>query len=416
MSWQNSFIIDIVLEGKGNLVSGPFGSNISRKFFVEKGIPVIRGNNLPKDNSKFYDDGFVFITEEKAYELRNCIALSDDILFTSAGTVGDVGIIPTNVKFEKYIISNKQIRLRVNTKIVIPIFVYFWLKQTHIKKTIENLNTGSSIPLLTLGSVKKIPISFPNLKTQKSIADIISTYDDLIENNLKRIKLVEQAAQNIYKEWFVNMRFPDHENSPIDQETGLPEGWKEKELSNLVSFLGGFAFKSKTYVNNGRFRVITIKNVGDKIFNTSVGNFVDEIPPKLKEHCFISEGDILLSLTGNVGRSCIAFGENNLLNQRVAKIKAVNNNWSPYIYWMFNDIKLFSLMNNLATGSAQQNLSPIKLAKQNVIIPDELIIDSYCEKVNSFFNQIILLNKSIIKLKSARDILLPRLMNQTIEV
>ena len=312
--------------------------------------------------------------------------------------------------------SNDVIIFKTTSQKIYSKFLYYQLSQNRFFDFMMAGANGTKMPRGNKKSIPNFEFLLPPLQTQKYISEILSAYDDLIENNLKRIKLLEQAAQNIYKEWFVNMRFPGHENKPIDRETGLPEGWKEKELSNLVSFLGGFAFKSKTYVNNGRFRVITIKNVGDKIFNTSVGNFVDEIPPKLKEHCFISEGDILLSLTGNVGRSCIAFGENNLLNQRVAKIKAVNNNWSPYIYWMFNDRKLFSLMNNLATGSAQQNLSPIKLAKQNVIIPDELIIDSYCEKVNSFFNQIILLNKSIIKLKSARDILLPRLMNQTIEV
>lgn len=392
---------------------------------------VITGNTPPKKNPEFYGDAYKFIkptdmnigerftpeTEEYyslvAYEkYRKSLIPSKS---TCVVTIGSIGKKMTMTNQECFV--NQAVNAIIPNKNYNPFFVYYSIK--NILPKVKKADTGASSGRenVSKSNFMSLTIKAPKcLQTQSQIANILCSYDDQIENNLKRINLLEQAAQNIYKEWFVNMRFPGHENTSIDRETGLPEGWKEKELSNLVSFLGGFAFKSKTYVNNGRFRVITIKNVGDKIFNTSVGNFVDEIPPKLKEHCFITEGDILLSLTGNVGRSCIAFGENNLLNQRVAKIKAVNNNWSPYIYWMFNDIKLFSLMNNLATGSAQQNLSPIKLAKQNVIIPDELIIDSYCEKVNSFFNQIILLNKSIIKLKSARDILLPRLMNQTIEV
>ena len=275
---------------------------------------------------------------------------------------------------------------------------------------------GANIQNINTEIARKTKIKLPPLQTQKRIADILSAYDDLIENNLKRIKLLEQAAQNIYTEWFVNLRFSGHKNTPINEDTGLPAGWEEKEISTIITFLGGYAFKSKTYITNGKYRVITIKNVGDKVFNASVGNTVDSIPEKMKEHCKIIEGDILLSLTGNVGRSVIAYGENNLLNQRVAKIEPINTRWLPYIYWMFNDNKMFSLMNSLATGAAQQNLSPVKLAKEKVVIPSESVIDLYCLKANSVFKQIILLNKQNQKLKAARDILLPRLMNRTIEV
>jgi len=293
-----------------------------------------------------------------------------------------------------------------------PKFIYYLLKELNI----DQYNGAAAVPGLDRNVLHLIKCSIPPLQTQKRIADTLSAYDDLIENNLKRIKLLEQAAQNIYKEWFVNLRFPGHENTPINEETELPEGWKEKEISSIVSFLGGYAFKSNTYIENGEYRVITIKNVGDKVFNTSIGNSVDSTPNKMKEHCKIIEGNILLSLTGNVGRSCIAYGENNLLNQRVAKIVPTNKNWLPYIYWMFNDNKMFSLMNNLATGAAQQNLSPVKLAKEKVVIPSESIIELYCSKAKSVFKQIILLNKQNQKLKAARDILLPRLMDRTIEV
>lgn len=409
MSWEEVLIGDNcqVLSAK----------RIFAKDYVASGIPFYRSKEIIYKAFNQFENDEVFIKEERFNEIKNKFGAPKrgDVLISSVGNRSGISYW-VKEEYDFYFKDGNLIWFRnFNDKMSSKYLVYFLNSELGQAK-INNMFIGAAQKALTIEGVKRIKLSLPPSKTQKRIADILSAYDDLIENNLKRIKLLEQAAQNIYKEWFVNMRFPGHENTLIDQETGLPEGWKEKELSNLVSFLGGFAFKSKTYVNNGKFRVITIRNVGDKIFNTSVGNFVDEIPPKLKKHCFISEGDILLSLTGNVGRSCIAFGENNLLNQRVAKIKAVNNNWSPYIYWMFNDRKLFSLMNNLATGSAQQNLSPIKLAKQNIIIPDELIIDLYSEKVNSFFNQIILLNKSIIKLKSARDILLPRLMNQTIEV
>jgi type I restriction enzyme S subunit len=336
-----------------------------------------------------------------------------DIIMCEGGEAGRCAIWK-NAKI-KMMYQKALHRIRTKKNIDSGFLFYQFLNMGNNGK-FEAYYTGATIKHLPLQILKKIPISIAPLQTQKRIADILSAYDDLIENNLKRIKLLEQAAQNIYKEWFVNLRFPGHEDTLINEETGLPLGWEEKEISSIVSFLGGYAFKSNTYIENGEYRVITIKNVGDKVFNTSVGNSVDSTPDKMKEHCKIIEGNILLSLTGNVGRSCIAYGVNNLLNQRVAKIVPTNKNWLPYIYWMFNDNKMFSLMNNLATGAAQQNLSPVKLAKEKVVIPSESIIELYCSKAKSVFKQIILLNKQNQKLKAARDILLPRLMNRTIEV
>ena len=404
MSWKKVLLDEVIIEP----VIDNRGRNPST--YTDSGIPVIDNfmikgrKNINLDEAKRFIDENTFKTF-----IRKYIEPKDIIITLVGHGVGNVSQAPK----QKAVIIQNTVGLRTNDKIVDD-FLFFNLILN--KEKIMNLNRGSAQPSVKVGDLKKLIINLPPLQTQKRIADILNTYDDLIENNLKRIKLLEQAAQNIYKEWFVNLRFPGYENTPINEETGLPVGWEEKELKSIVDFLGGFAFKSKTYVENGKYKVITIKNVEDKVFNTSVGNSVNSIPLKLKEHCKIVEGDILLSLTGNVGRSCIAYGKNNLLNQRVAKIKPINENWLPYVYWMFNDNKMFSLMNNLATGAAQQNLSPVKLAKEKVVIPSESIVELYCSKANSIFKQIVLLNKQNQKLKAARDILLPRLMNRTIEV
>ena len=114
-----------------------------------------------------------------------------------------------------------------------PKFIYYFLHQFDFK----NLNGGVAVPTLNRNILSSINVKYPkSLQTQKRIADILSAYDDLIENNLKRIKLLEQAAQNIYKEWFVNLRFPGHENTPINEETGLPEGWEEKTISDVMEY------------------------------------------------------------------------------------------------------------------------------------------------------------------------------------
>ena len=133
-NWRIVKVEDIINPDKASLVSGPFGSNIGKRFFVDNGVPLIRGNNLTLGIKKFIDDGFVYITEEKAHELKNCQALSGDIIFTAAGTLGQVGLIPKISKYPKYVISNKQLRLRNCNKRMalarIPIFLVFLAKDS----------------------------------------------------------------------------------------------------------------------------------------------------------------------------------------------------------------------------------------------------------------------------------------------
>ena len=234
--WRELTAEDIAAPGDGNIVSGPFGSNISRKFFVEEGVPVIRGNNLTLGDKKFVDEGYVFVTEQKAHELRNCEAVAGDLVFTAAGTLGQVGLIPNGSRFPRYIISNKQLRLRCDTAEVAPDYLYYWFSSPHMRQYIINQNVGSSVPLITLGVLRHLPILLRPLPTQRKIAAILSAYDDLIENNTRRIAILEKMAQLLYREWFVHFRFPGHESVPMaDSEVGsIPEGWRVVQISGMV--------------------------------------------------------------------------------------------------------------------------------------------------------------------------------------
>ena len=133
----NSTLEQICLHENRAIISGPFGSNISSKYFVDTGIPVIRGNNLSLNFDKFYDEGFVFVTKEKADELK-CYAYRDDLIFTAAGTIGQVGLIPQNSQYEEYVISNKQIRARIDTKKIDLLYAYYWYSSPWIKSLLIN--------------------------------------------------------------------------------------------------------------------------------------------------------------------------------------------------------------------------------------------------------------------------------------
>ena len=207
---------DLAASGR-SVISGPFGSNIGKRFFQDQGIPIIRGNNLTTDYRKFIDDGFVFLTEEKANEL-NADAIKGDLIFTAAGTIGQVGMIPKEASFERYVISNKQLRFRVDPQKADPEFIYAWLASPWILKTIINRNTGSTVPLINLGIIRSLPVLLPeNVSEQQKIAAVLSALDAKIDCNNRINTELEAMAKTLYDYWFVQFDFP------FDFTRGMPD-------------------------------------------------------------------------------------------------------------------------------------------------------------------------------------------------
>ncbi len=188
--WKETTFDELKASSKGALVAGPFGSNIGKRFFVDRGVPVIRGKNLTKATKQFIDEGFVFLTEEKAAEFRYCETLPDDLVITAAGTVGQIGVIPKKPKYPKYIISNKQIRLRLNKELVLPLFIYYWYSSPFIQALLQKRKGGSTIPVINLGIVKRLPAPLPSLQEQQQIIK-------KIERQLLSIEQLEAVLTSI---------------------------------------------------------------------------------------------------------------------------------------------------------------------------------------------------------------------------
>jgi len=280
-----------------------------------------------------------------------------------------------------------------------------------LQKQCQQISQGATQDNLSWEKLSTIKFPCPSIEIQKKIADILSAYDDLIENNQKQIKLLEEAAQRLYKEWFVDFRFPGYENTPITD--GIPQGWEINEVKSVVSLLNGYAFKSGDFVEGGKYKIVTIKNVQDGSFDGGNVNTIAEIPSKMPSHCILNDGDILLSLTGNVGRVCLVNGEDYLLNQRVAKL---DSKYQTYAYCLFRNKDMFDIMNNLANGAAQQNLSPIRTENVRILIPSDGLIQKFEDIVSPMISKILVLNKTNDNLKQARDRLLPKLMSGELEV
>ncbi len=280
-----------------------------------------------------------------------------------------------------------------------------------LKKDCQQISQGTAQDNLSWKKLSTILFPCPPLEVQNRIAEILSRYDSLIENYQKQIKLLEEAAQRLYKEWFVDLHFPGHENVKIVD--GVPEGWEKKKLNKIVDLQSGYAFKSTTFEDRGQYKIVTIKNVKDGLFDGDNVSFIKSIPEKMPSHCLLQSGDILLSLTGNVGRVCLVVGKNYLLNQRVAKL---SSHYPAFTYCLFRNYDMFIAINNLANGAAQQNVSPIKIGELNILVADKSIMDRFEQFVGKYRLKIIDLQYQICLLTEARDRLLPKLMSGDLKI
>lgn len=375
---------------------------------AEAGIPFVTISNMTSTNQFDFSDT-LFVPQDyydKLDEKRK--ARKDDILYSVVGSFG----IPVFMKEDKAFVFQRHIAiLRPDNEKIVPRFLFYTMLTKDFYAKADAAAIGAAQRTVSLTALRNMEICIPEKIQQSKIVDTLAAYDDLIENNQKQIKLLEEAAHRLYKEWFVDLRFPGYEKTEIVD--GVPEGWHKDAVDSKISLLSGYAFKSSEFVDKGQYKIVTIKNVKDGDFDGNNVSLIDEIPSKMPQHCVLEEGDILLSLTGNVGRVCLVYGDNYLLNQRVAKLKS---DIPSFAYCLFRSKDMFDEMNNLANGAAQQNLSPIRTGKVEVCFPSEDIIQRFETTVKPMIDQEIELNKMNVVLAEARDRLLPKLMSGEIEL
>lgn len=402
MSWKKVFL--------GSLYELPSRNGLTRPSKV-RGV----GYKMVNMGELFANEWLYDIPMERVQlndrEKRECLIAKNDLLFarqslvaSGAGKCSIVREVKEPTTFESHLI-----RVRLDTTKAVPLFYYYYFKSPlSPMKTIVTICAQAGIRGSDLATLS---VECPDLPTQRRIASILSAYDDLIENNRRQIKLLEEAAQRLYREWFVELRFPGHEGVKVMD--GVPEGWMKGTVDNIVKLLSGYPFKSSEYVSSGKYRLITIKNVKDGEFSPDNVDYIDQLPDKVPSHCILTEGDILLSLTGNIGRVCIVNGYNYLLNQRVAKLQTLH---PAYAYCMFRSKEMLNKMTALSNGVAQQNLSLIRAEKIRILIPSSNLLFQFKNIVEPIISQIILLNNQITFACEARDRLLPELMDGEIEV
>lgn len=302
-------------------------------------------------------------------------------------------------------------------------FVYYLLKQQYIRNLAANSMTGASgRQRADLKFIKRIKIQLPNLDVQHCIASILSTYDTLIENNTKRIRLLEKMAENLYKEWFVRFRFPGHEN--VEMENGLPKGWKVEKLGEWGIELetgkrpkGGIDGSIKDGCPS--LGAECIKELASFDYS-SVKMVPKDFYDSLKRGKS-SGNDILLYKDGayigkvTMFRDSFPYSEYSI-NEHVFFLSPMNVKYRNYLYFTLHQKEFFALMQNLNRNAAQPGLSRSDVERVKIVVPPSKIVEFFDLQVERMLKVIFSLAKQNSLLARQRDLLLPRLMSGKLEV
>lgn len=368
---------------------------------VKSGIPFVTISNISSSNQfDFCDTMFV---PQKYYDKLDTKrkAQKNDILYSVVGSFG----IPVLIKDNKPFVFQRHIAiLRPDSRVVFPKFLYYVMLSKEFYALADTVAVGAAQRTISLSALRNIEISLPDIEKQKRIASILSAYDDLIENNQRQIKLLEEAAQRLYKEWFVDFRFPGYEHTPIVD--GVPEGWERKRLGDIADIVMGQSPKSEFYnqkkdglpfhqgVGSYGYRFVT-----DDIFSSTFTRIA-------------TKGSILFSVRAPVGRM-------NYTRNRIAigrGLAAINSKTGlqSFLFYLLKD-KYFK-DDLIGNGSIFASITKDELYGQIVIVPSPELANRFDEYAKSIDKKIELLDLQIKTLSEARDRLLPKLMSGELEV
>ena len=296
----------------------------------------------------------------------------------------------------------------VNRDKVLPYFLYCCL----CKMDIQSLNTGSAVPSMTFEKYYSIEVPLPPLSTQHRIATILSRYDSLIENYQKQIKLLEEAAQRLYKEWFVDLHFPGHENTNIVD--GVPEGWKKMKVGEIGTVITGKTPSTSNKENyGGSVPFITIPDMHTGIYPVS-SVFLSEKGAESQSKKYIPQGALIVSCIGTAGLVCIT-KERCQTNQQINSLILDDKEMLHYMYFVFLSLK--EHLNNIGSnGATMTNVNKSKFEGIDIVVPSSCIIRDFSQRTTPYFENIKSLQSQIRLLTEARDRLLPKLMNGEITV
>ena len=375
-----------------------------KEYYIKDIATIKSGKRLPKGHSliddqtkypyikardirggKIRQDQFQYLTEETQKIVKKYIVETNDVCITIVANIGDVGIVPEALN--KVNLTENAVRLTKIRKDVSPQYLTHLLSAKFFKEHMELLASGAAQSKLGIYKIEKIKVQLPDYKTQHRIASILSAYDDLIEVNNQRIKLLEETARELYKEWFVRMRFPRYKEAKFVK--GMPEGWDVKKLGDVIELAYGKELKAEDR-KDGEYIVY-----GSSGIVGTHDSFIAKAP------------GIVIGRKGNVG-----------------SVFWVTKDFYPIdtAFYVKTKISLYYTYFNLQqqhfieADAAVPGLSRNQAYSLFILIPDKSVIKEFDKIIKPIFEMVSNLDEQNTQLRQIRDRLLPRLISGKLEV
>ena len=352
--------------------------------YTDHGVPFYRSKEIIECSQGQSISEPLYITNQRYDEIKDKfgVPVAGDMLLTSVGTIGIPYIVKETDEF--YFKDGNLTWFRNFTNKLCAQYLYYWVTSKEGTGVLNNTTIGSSQKALTISALKNIEITVPPIENQRRIADILFAYDDLIENNRKQIKLLEEAAQRLYKEWFVDLRFPGHEHTKITD--GVPEGWEKRLLGDIVEVKYGKDHKS---IPDGLIPVY------------GSGGFMRKCNQVLYD-----EESVLIPRKGSLN-NIIYVDEAFWTVDTMFYTKMKLPNVGVFVYFFLKAFDMYSMNIGAAVPSMTTNI----LNALNIIIPNSDILERFQSISKRYFDKVAILHKQIETATQARDRLLPKLMS-----
>ena len=401
----------------GKIAKVKSGYPFKSKDWQYQGVPVVKIANL-KDG-KLDMDGCSFVTEEVAQQAERFRLNRGDILVSMTGYIGEIALVRTN----DHILLNQRVgRFEFVSGDIDKQFFFYALKLPSVKEAMQSHAYGAAQPNISSTLIENLLIPFPETPLQNRIGSILGAFDDLIENNSKRIKILEDMARLIYREWFVHYRFPNHENvKMVDSGTELgevPEGWQHKTISDVADVFRGRAYKGSELADEGGLPFLNLKCfVRDGGFRE---DGVKRYTGDYKPHHTAKTGDIIMAVTDMtqerrvVARAArvpeleeplFVFSMDAVKSEPKADVS------KEYLYSMFQFSEFADAVKQHANGANVLHLNPASIEEHIFLCPSEDMMLSFAKIVSPIFKLSDCLSLTNSKLRQARDLLLPKIIS-----
>ena len=362
-----------------------------------KGYPLVRTPNIGKGRLVY--NGMHRVCED-VYNKRNARAVpqENDLIFAREATAGNVALIQ---KGEKVCLGQRTVLIRPNQEMVNPAFLTYFLLAPKQQYNLLSTANGATVAHVNLPTIRNLKIDLPELSIQYRIATILSRYDSLIENYQKQIKLLEEAAQRLYKEWFVDLHFPGHENTKIVD--GVPEGWEKKAIGDIV-----------VYYDKQRKPLSSMQRMNmEKIYPYyGAAALMDYVDNYLFDGIYLLLGEDGTVITPDKFPVLQYVWGKFWVNNHAHVLRGKEGISTEFLYSMFKEMPIADIV----TGAAQPKISQGRLSNKKILMPSLELIQEWSSIAKHFFDRLRVLSEQIRLLAEARDRLLPKLMSGDIEI